>query len=113
MYTGTINKKPTYTKNPFRFKMQMVETETIEANGAITENYVFKTKEFKTDYNIRVRDFDILNLKAINALNQLQDCRLTKSIDMVQREAEQANQVMEEIEFIQNVERNQNNEQQV
>lgn len=99
MYKGTIKQESKF-KIVYPTKFQMLTIEQYENNGVVMEQLKMKTREFKADPKINVRDFDIKNLMATNALGQLQECKLSKSVDMIEKEATKANNVIEQIELI-------------
>lgn len=106
MYNGTIKKTEKYSIK-FRNKEQMLQIEQIERNGVVTEQYKIKTVEFKNDKNIKVRDFDIKNLMAIGVINTLKPTTLQTPTEKVQANAETANIIMEQIDFIKSIENEQ------
>ena len=64
MYTG-IKREPNTRKNKkVNDKFQLLQKEQVEQNGIITEQLVFKTKEFKRDKNLKWKDFEVANLIA-------------------------------------------------
>lgn len=80
MYKGTIKnyERPIYV---FPKEIEVVELQQEEYNGIISENYVTKIKEFITNPDINVRDFDIKNLQSTGAINQLKPTQLSTPVE--------------------------------
>ncbi|MBQ3943309.1 MAG: hypothetical protein II669_03230 [Elusimicrobia bacterium] len=110
MYNGVI-RQPAHNSAQMQTKYQMLTIEEEEVNGAIVENYVIRTKDFRADPNISVRDFDIVNLKKSGAFNDLKPTSLDLPIDKIAENAGTANQVLDIINEL-NTENNGKQQQQ-
>ena len=82
----------------------MLSIEEVCINGTITQRYTIKTKKLETDKNIKVRDFDIRNLKSIGVYDTLKETKLTPSYDKVEANASAAEKVMDKYELIKELE---------
>lgn len=108
MYNGTIKKvrKQDY-KLPKTATILSMEEEIVD--GAIFDKIKYKTIKLESDENLYVRDFDITNLRKSGAINELKETKLTPSLNKIEANAHEAGKVLDQIELIQELEKEQSN----
>lgn len=109
MYKG-IKRTPNKTeKRKIVSKFQLLQKEQVEVNGIITEQLVFKTKEYKRDKNLKWKDFEVANLIAAGINPQsLPTTILPADIDKLSAKAAETESKLDMYEIINEIEREEN-----